>query len=188
MMEIHPTPRWRRRDVELFLLDEADVGGSYVGWLNDPRVNRYLESRFEPHGVDSTRRFVAACRHDPQALLLGIRSVALDARHVGNIKLGPIDRRHGLAEVGILVGDPMAWGRGVATSAIEALSAIARDELGLRKLTAGCYAENLGSARAFQKAGFEIEGTRRAHLLLDGCPHDLILLAMWLRPSADPAT
>lgn len=178
-MNLHPVAPWRSGNVELFLLEPAHVTESYVGWLNDREVMRYLESRFDRHDLASTVAYVAAMRASPDVLMLGIRSDEI-GRHVGNIKLGPLDRRHGLGEVGLMIGDRHAWGRGIAAHAIGILAAIGAKQLGLRKLTAGCYASNGGSVRAFEKAGFEVEGTRRNHFLLDGRGEDLVLLAMHL--------
>lgn len=174
-MELPVTEGWRHAPVSLFLLGEEHVGPAYVGWLNDPAVNRYLESRFATQDEASTRLFVRAMRARADTVFLGIRDDRL-GRHVGNIKLGPIDRHHGLGEVGLMIGDRAAWGQGVGSAAIAAVAAVARDQLGLRKLTAGCYASNGGSARAFEKAGFHKEGVRPAHFILDGRPEDLLLL------------
>lgn len=185
-MDLAPTPNWTRDGVSLFLLDESHVGEAYVKWLNNPLVNRYLESRFATHTVQSTCEFVRSCRHSSTTLMLGIRSQDLGNRHVGNIKIGPIDRRHGLGEVGILIGEPDAWGRGIGRAAIVIVSDIARDQLGLRKLTAGCYAGNVGSQRAFLGAGFDIEGRRRDHFVLDERPEDLVLMARWLLAPPSP--
>jgi ribosomal-protein-alanine N-acetyltransferase len=179
-MELAPSAAWRRPSIELFLLTEADVGEDYVRWLNDPQINRYLESRYATHTLQGTREFVRDCLASPNMLFLGIRSSALGGRHVGNIKLGPIDRRHGLGEIGLLLGEPQAWGRSVGSEAIAAICDIADCQLGLRKITAGCYASNVGSEKAFMKAGFEVEGRRRAHFILDGRPEDLVLMARWL--------
>jgi len=161
--------------VSLFVLTPEHVGQAYVSWLNAPEINRYLESRFAVHSVETTRAFVAATSASADNLFLGIRSRALN-RHVGNIKLGPIDRHHATADVGILVGDRAAWGQGVASAAIGLVCGIARNQLNLRKLTAGCYASNGGSRRAFEKAGFVVEGVRPAQFLLDGRPEDLVLM------------
>ena len=179
-MKLAPTSRWQGQRTELFLLEPDSVSADYVSWLNDPAVNRFLESRWSVATPESTREFVAQQLASPSALFLGIRARALGARHVGNIKLGPIDRHHGLGEIGIMIGARDAWGGGVATESIQLLAGIAREELGLRKLTAGCYAGNAGSARAFEKAGFTVEGRRTAHYLLDGQPEDLILMARHL--------
>ncbi len=185
-LQASPGAAWQDERVELFLLEERDVGTRYVSWLNDPIVNRYLESRFSMHDAASTRAFVDSSLANPLVLLLGIRSRALGGRHVGNIKLGPIDRHHEVGDIGILIGDPDAWGAGLASSAIRLLCGIAAKQIGLRKVTAGCYASNIGSERAFLKAGFEIEGRRTQHFLLDGHEEDLILMARWLRAAAAP--
>jgi ribosomal-protein-alanine N-acetyltransferase len=177
-MRLTPTERWSAGDAELFQLEPAHATEAYVGWLADPAVNRFLESRFAPQGLDSVKAFVGSMLANDQVLFLGIRSRGLE-RHVGNVKL-MIDRHHGLGEIGIMIGDREAWGRGLATGALTSLAAIAREELGLRKLTAGCYASNTASARAFQKAGFHIEGARPRHFLLEGRPEDFVLMARFL--------
>ncbi|OYT92557.1 MAG: GNAT family N-acetyltransferase [Burkholderiales bacterium PBB3] len=161
--------------VSLFVLEPGHVTEDYVSWLNAPESNQYLESRFVSHTVESVRLFVATTLASSDNIFLGINSHLLD-RHVGNIKLGSIDRYHRTGEIGILIGDKEAWGKGVATSAISMISEIARAQLNLRKLTAGCYASNMGSQRAFEKAGFLVEGVRSAQFILDGKPEDLVLM------------
>jgi RimJ/RimL family protein N-acetyltransferase len=174
-VRISATPRWTDGHISLFAMTPELVSDAYIGWLADAEVNRYLELRFSPQGRDSVQAFVATMLASECDLFFGIRDEELD-RHVGNIRLGPIDRHHGLAEIGIMIGDRAAWGRGVGSRAIRRLSEIARHELGLRKLSAGCYDSNIGSRRAFEKAGFAVEGVRRGHYLLDGRPQDAILL------------
>ncbi|MEX0734718.1 MAG: GNAT family protein [Steroidobacteraceae bacterium] len=175
-MNLAPAFPWRTERVELFLLEPGHVTDEYVAWLQDPEVNRFLESRFASHNIASTIAFVAKMRTDANTLMLGIRSIELN-RHVGNIKLGPIARDHGLGEIGLMIGDRSAWRRGIASDAIAVLCEIAARQLGLRKLTAGCYASNVGSARAFEKAGFQVEAIRKDHFLLDGRTEDLLLMA-----------
>ena len=94
-MKLAPTSRWQGQRTELFLLEPDSVSADYVSWLNDPAVNRFLESRWSVATPESTREFVAQQLASPSALFLGIRARALGARHVGNIKLGPIDRKMG---------------------------------------------------------------------------------------------
>ena len=182
-MRRQATARWRGEGIELFLLEPADSSDTYVGWLNDPQVNQFLESRFHPQDKASIGAFIERALDDPNVVFFGIRSQELGC-HVGNVKLGPIDRHHGLSEIGIIVGDRAAWGRGIASAALRRLAEISRDELSLRKLTASCYAPNVGSLRAFEKAGFHVEGRRGRHVLLEGRPEDVILLARHLEPAA----
>jgi [ribosomal protein S5]-alanine N-acetyltransferase len=173
-MRIGATKRWSDEVVELFLLEPEHVSPAYVSWLNDPQMNRYLESRFSRHDEQSTRAFVKSCLENPETLFLGVRQLET-GRHVGNIKL-EINRSHRRAEVGILIGDPAVQGRGIGTRAIKRVADIARSELSLRRLTAGCYASNMGSERAFLKAGFAIEGTRPEFFLVSGRPESMTLM------------
>lgn len=187
-MKIAPSTIWETTQIELFLLEEKHVESHYINWLNDPLVNQFLESRFHSHTLESTRTFVRSCRSSEDTLLFGIRSRPHKNQHIGNIKLGPINRLHGLAEIGILIGHREAWGKGFGTQAILAIKKIATAELGLRKLTAGCYASNIGSERAFVRAGFNVEGRRPRHFLHDGGEEDLVLLGCMLDASAQGAS
>lgn len=157
-------------------LTTEDATSRYLSWMADPQVVRHLEVRFSPpQTVDDLRRFIAASNDSADTLLLGM-FLREDSRHIGNIKLGPIDRHHGSGDIGLLIGDRGEWGKGHASTAIALLAAYAFEHLGLDKVTAGCYADNVGSRRAFLKAGFVEEGRRIAQYLVEGKRHDGFLL------------
>ena len=175
------------RSDKIFLssLRPEHVTQAYVAWMNDPQVVQFTESRFTSHSMESIREFVQDCARDPDVILFGIFDCATES-HIGNIKLGPINRRHLLGDIGIIVGRKDFWGKGIATEAISLLRDYAFSEIGLHKLTAGCYSTNLGSGKAFEKAGFQLEARRPNHfrdengwvdVLEFGClnPNELIL-------------
>ncbi len=85
-------------------------------------------------------------------------------RHIGNIRLGPINKNHKHGPIGLIIGDRDKWGIGVATEAIVLVTRFGFRELGLQKISAACYESNIGSKRAFEKAGYKIEGFKRNHL------------------------
>jgi [ribosomal protein S5]-alanine N-acetyltransferase len=171
--------------LDLRTLDASHARGPYLGWMRDALVLRHLEARFATHDEASLARFIAACNDSADTLLLGLFlraggapvGSADDSDHVGNIKLGPIDRHHGVAAIGILVGARDQWGKGLAQEAIGLLAGYAIETLGLGKLTAGCYATNPGSRRAFEHAGFAVEAVRRRHCRQDGAYVDVLELA-----------
>ncbi len=154
----------RRTALRPLTLD--DVGEHYLAWMRDGEVLRYLEARFAIHTLESLRAYVREMSARDDVALLAI--VALEGgRHIGNLKIGPISAQHGTADVGLIVGERTAWGAGHGTEAIRLATEFAFRELPVRKLTAGCYAANLGSAIAFRRAGWEADGTRRAHFVSD---------------------
>jgi len=148
-------------------LDASDASNRYLTWLHDRQVNRYLEIRHAPpDSIENLRKFIEDIKSSVDSIIFGIY-LEIDGRHIGNIKLGPINKIHKRAEIGIIFGEREEWGKGYATEAIKLLSHFAFAELSLLRLTAGCYEENVGSLRAFQKAGFKLEATLPNHWKLE---------------------
>ncbi|MGE0483648.1 MAG: GNAT family N-acetyltransferase [Gammaproteobacteria bacterium] len=154
-------------------LDDGDCTPDYVAWLEDPEVNQFLETRHQPQTLESVREFVRAVNARDNEHLFGI-FLREGARHIGNIKVGPVLARHPVADVSLLIGARDCWGQGYAAEAIRAVSEHAFRHLGVRKLAAGMYVANQGSLRAFLKAGYRQEGHRRAHYLVGDQMSDVI--------------
>ena len=83
------------------------------------------------------------------------------------------------AEVGWVL-DPAVHGQGLGTEFAAALVRIAFDGLGVRRIEAGCFAENLASRRVMEKIGLRLEGIFREESLhrsgrgLDGMSDSLL--------------
>lgn len=154
-----------------------DVNDRYLGWMNDPKVTKYTESRFSSNDMERLKEDIRQKLDDRRIVFLAI--VRKDTgRHIGNIKLGPIDWNHLLADVGVMIGDMDSWEQGFATEAIGLLAGYAFRELKLHKLTAGYYAANKGSEKAFLKNGFRVEGIRKRHRICEGEYMDTVILGL----------
>jgi len=165
--------------VRLYLREvrQSDVNENYYRWMNDKDVNQYLESRFYPNSMDTITEFVKSKQADFNNVFLAI-ILKKNNEHIGNIKLGPINWIHKRGDVGIMIGEKNHWGKGYATEAIKLLAEYAFVTLGLHKLVAGCYDLHLGSAEAFKKSGFEIEGVLKSHSFCEGRYVDVIKLGL----------
>jgi RimJ/RimL family protein N-acetyltransferase len=162
-------------------LHPDDVDERYLGWMRDPEVLRYLEARFAEHTLASLREFVAANAGRDDTLLLAICALDEDERHIGNIKVGPLDPHHGTADIGLIIGERSWWGRGAGREAIALATGLAAERLGVRKLTASCYASHVGSAKAFLANGWTDEGRRPAQFVGDDGVEDQRMLGLVLR-------
>jgi ribosomal-protein-alanine N-acetyltransferase len=160
--------------VYLRTLTEADCTEWYVESLNDPNVNRFLETRHVRQTHETVLTFVSTVNSREDEFLFGI-FLKPDDRHIGNIKVGPINRHHGVGDVSLWIGDKSCWGKGYATEAIVAISKYAFSTLGISKLSASMYEPNAASYRAFIKAGYQYEGSRKAHYSFEGGRVDLLL-------------
>lgn len=156
---------------------ESDVNEDYYVWMNDSEITQHLETRFYPNSMPRILSFVKSKFEDPNNVFLAIISKDSD-KHIGNIKLGPINWIHRTGEIGIVLGDKQMWGKGIATETLTLMSTYAFNKLNLRKLTAGCYSNNNGSEKAFVKAGYIVEGIRKNHFFCDGIYVDYILLGL----------
>ena len=139
-----------------------DATEEYVGWLNDPEVNQFLESRFQTHTLETLRQYITDRNADPNTYFFAM--VRKDnGKTIGSIKLGPVAINHERGEIGIMIGDKDSWGQGFASEAIKLISDFGFNSLNLHKIIAGVYAENTGSRKAFLKNGFTEEAIFKQH-------------------------
>lgn len=135
---------------------EEDVDDSYYKWMNDPEINQYMETRFYPQGKTCILQYVQEHANKPMEPWFAI-CLQKDDRHIGNVKLGPINFYHRTADISYFIGEKECWGRGYATEAIGLVVRYAFDTLGLYKLNAGTYAGNMGSQTVLKKNHFQQE-------------------------------
>ena len=161
--------------VQTLLIDNLDR--RYSEWVKDPEITRYLEIRRNPPAAESIPDFVANSDKSENDLLCGI-FLAGDERHIGNIKLGPLDRTNRRATMGLLIGEKDCWGKGYGTEAIRALSLHGLQELHLNRISAGAYRGNGGSIKAFVNAGYREEGVLRDYWDFEGGYEDQMLVGI----------
>jgi ribosomal-protein-alanine N-acetyltransferase len=153
-----------------------DVNANYHRWLNDETVTEYLEIRHTRRTLKDLREYVSGviARKDDAFFAICLSDTG---KHIGNIKLGPINKDHRFAHIGFLIGEREFWGMGYATEAVEIVTRYAFETLKLHKVLAGCYANNEASLRVFKKNGFKKEGVQVSQWLCKGKYIDGILLA-----------
>ncbi len=141
-----------------------DCTDEYVKWLNDPQVNQYLETRWTIQDIDSIKSFVKYQRENEHSYLFAI-ICKNDDRHIGNIKLGPIEVHHKHADISYFIGDKESWGKGFATEAISLICEFGFSELNLHRIEAGSYRGAVGSWKALERNGFKREAVFREQAL-----------------------
>jgi RimJ/RimL family protein N-acetyltransferase len=142
---------------------------------NDATIARWVRDRFpSPYALSDARRFLVAV----QAGTMGhVYAIEADGVLAGTVGLTPREDVERLTvEIGFWLGEPFR-GRGLATAAVEALTALAFERLALARVEAHVFSGNHASARVLEKAGFEREGVRRAAIVKGGIVHDSLLYA-----------
>lgn len=148
-------------------LTALDASQTYADWLNDASINSYLETRHTVHTVASCKEFIESCNSNEAEQLFGVFLKEYDT-HIGNAKLGAIHKEYSRAQLSLFIGDKSQWGKGFATEIVCALTKFGFAELGLDRIEAGCYEDNLASLRVFLKVGYTLEGFLRSHFVHQG--------------------
>ena len=161
--------------IYLKLLTPEDVGMEYVEWMNDEDVVGFLESRWQKHTLEDLREYVRLMSESRNDYMFGIY-LKENERHIGNIKIGGVDKVHRFGDLGLLIGDKGMWGKGYGAEAIGLATRYAFETLDLNKLVAGIYAVNKGSYKAFLKASYKRVGVREKHRMYRGKYVDEILV------------
>jgi RimJ/RimL family protein N-acetyltransferase len=120
---------------------------------------RLMDRRLPVSAAEHEAWFASVIRSDDCAYF-AVEAVE-DGAHVGNVWLWAIDRGHRKAELRVVIGDAAARGRGMGAEAIDRLCGHAFDLLGLHRIYAYVLSVNPIARRAFERAGFALEGTLR---------------------------
>lgn len=162
-------------EISLRSLNAESNHSDYLSWLNDPEINRYLETRGNKSEAD-IQGFINANNQNPSVLLLGIYA---GEKHIGNIKADLVPH-HKTAGIGLLIGVKNFHGKGIGTKVIQAVSDLLFSQYGIYKINAGIYETNISSVRAFEKAGYKTEYIKRAHVInAGGRREDVIMMVKY---------
>lgn len=155
---------WRASDAEALARHADNVN-----------VARCLRDRFpHPYTRRDAHAFLqhAAAAADPSNLAIEVGGEA--AGGVGFVPGTDVERFS--AEIGYWLGESH-WGHGIATEALALVTDYVFDGLNMLRLFALPFADNTGSIRVLEKAGYEREALLRASSVKYGIPRDQYLYA-----------
>jgi RimJ/RimL family protein N-acetyltransferase len=112
--------------------------------------------------VARTRRSINKKQAYPMAITL-----KEDGRLMGMCGLFRVSWEHLNAELIYWLGKEF-WGKGYMTEAARRMVQFGFEELGLERISVGCFARNKASARIIEKLGFTPEGVARHAYCKDG--------------------
>ena len=129
-----------------------DVNKDYLDGLNNSIIRRWLAfSNKQKASLDSVRNYVQDNLNDRNAVLFGFY---IDGKLRGTVRLHNIDSDE--PNIGIAIFDLSIWGKSWAAIILQTVAEFGFKELKLKSIFAGIDKDNIGSIRAFGKAGFQI--------------------------------
>jgi len=154
-----------------------------VRWYRDPEVARLTRYQARQMTQPEIERFFQVRMLAPDALAYCICELPT-WRLIGFTTFSALDGDNGSVMFHITIGERDAWGRGLGTEATRLMLAHAFERLGLHRVGLTVFSYNVRAIRAYQKAGFTIEGRLRDAIQRDGRYFDEvqmgILAGEWL--------
>ena len=174
MTEFAHKPTLTGELVVLRPVDEGDYEALAVA-MADPDVTRLTGSHGEI-GEEKARQWYRTRKYQTDRLDLAIVDKA-SGEVVGEAVLNDWDPDNQSCNFRILIG-AAGQGRGLGTEATRLIVEYGLEEIGLHRISLGVYAFNPRAQRAYEKAGFKVEGVLRDALLWDGEWVDEIIMAV----------
>ncbi len=156
-------------------LEKADAA-ILAPWFNDAEVTRFLLTA-RPLTVAAEEAFIAGLNGDPMEMILGVVVRETD-QLIGTTALHKTDVRNRHTMFGIVLGDKTAWGKGYGTEVTRLMVRYAFETLNLNRVSLHVFENNPRGVRAYEKAGFRVEGRLRQDCFREGRYWDTIVMGV----------
>lgn len=149
---------------------------SLVKYANNFNIAKNLMDIFpHPYTAENGRAFIEmANSHSPQNILC----IEVEREAAGAIGVHPqpdVFRKN--AELGYWLAEPL-WGKGIMSKAIQEIVEYAFQNWDINRVFARPYGHNIGSQKALEKAGFQLEARLEKTVFKNGEYHDELIYAI----------
>ena len=151
----------------------------FVAWLNDTEV-RHNMLLYQPLSLAQEEEWFKGIleRHpDEQPLVIEV-SADGDWQAVGNVSFFNLNAHDRSAEIGIFIGEKKFWDQGYGTESMRLMLQHGFEDLNLNRIYLQVFETNPRGMRAYEKAGFILEGRLRQDRFLDGKYIDVLLMSV----------
>ena len=154
-----------KTEIRLKEITLSDVNKTYQKWMNDSEIFRFSKQSNKKHSLRQIKDFVLNKKKSKSEFLYKILIYENKKnKHVGNIKLGPINFENKTADISYFIGEKNYWGQGITTKAIKMIINLAKKKFKLKKLQAGHWEKNIASKKVLLKNKFKLEGILKSQI------------------------
>jgi RimJ/RimL family protein N-acetyltransferase len=157
--------------VRLRLFQVSDISDTYISWLNDSEVVKYSNQRFLNHTFEMSYNYLKSFTGTDNIYMAVEDKITKEL--YGSITAYK-QSYHGVADIGLMIGNKNSWGKGVGFEAWTLLMEFLLMQCDIRKVTGGSLKINTGMIRIMEKSMMTHEATRKKHELFNGEPVDIL--------------
>ena len=149
----------------------------YHKWVNNPIIRKYIGVEI-PETLEVIKKEWFPDERDEKNIWFEIwhKEDRIPIGMVGLFKVDNISRR---AEIGIFIGEPEYWGKGIGTEAVNMMLDYGFNTLNCHKILACVNVPNTQSLKICKKLGFIEEGHQKDMDFIDGKWIDIKLFGIF---------
>ncbi|UOQ52259.1 GNAT family N-acetyltransferase [Hymenobacter cellulosivorans] len=164
-----------------------DQAPAFHRWISDPEVVLYSLSAFQAMTtLEQVAEWLRLTLQDTKSLNLGVY-LAPTNELIGYAGISNISRINRAGEYFILLGEKRYWGQGIGTAVTRQVVSRGFQDLGLQRIMLTVSVPNEGGVKAYQRAGFQLEGRLRKACYRHNAFHDKLVMSVlreeWLAES-----
>ncbi|MFC1630131.1 GNAT family N-acetyltransferase [Patescibacteria group bacterium] len=146
-------------------------------WVNDGIVTYYLFTGQKPQNSSEVLKDFTKLLEEKNNIIFLIidQETKKMIGYAGIYEINPIVRK---GEFRILIGEKNFWNKGYGTEITELVTYYGFDRLNLNRIYLGYASENKGAGRAYEKAGYQYEGTLKEDVYRNSQYYDGIKMAI----------
>lgn len=149
----------------------------YLSWLKDEEVNRYLLKPEKTITMDQARYYCKELMQSNNNYFLAIIVNDIN-KHIGNVRLGPVDYEGRICRFSIMIGDKNYHGKGIASEIVALCIEYAFETLKMHKFCVDVIEDNKAAIRTYEKNNMVTEGILKDHVYMNNTYYDLRLMGI----------
>ena len=147
---------------------------NFARWLNDETVLEYF-GQVLPLSLEQEEQWYEGMLQDSSACAF---SVEFEGQHIGGAGFNQIQTRNRNAEVGLFIGIPSLWDRGLGSDIMRTLLRYGFLQLNLHRIYLRVFSQNRRAVHLYEKLGFQHEGLWRQAEFRSGRYHDICWMGL----------
>ena len=162
-------------NVHLEIFNKRFISEAYVSWLRDSAMSQIITKGKKRITIEEVESYCYNLMESDDNYLFAIIDNE-DDKHIGNVRLGPIDSKERQCQFGMMIGDKSYHGRGIGTEVVKIAVKFCFDELHMRSVHLNVREDNIAAIRTYEKNNFVRKDVKSNYIEKNGRCYDAMML------------
>lgn len=143
------------------------VNNEYLAWMKDAETAKFIQKAKQNISLNDLNLFVNKMIDSNFDYFFAILSKK-NSKHIGNVRLGPIDFKAMRSNFGILIGNKNFHGIGIGTEVLNLIKKFSFKYLKLKKIVFPVVQKNIPAMNLYKKNGFVLKKSLKKNFVKNG--------------------